>query len=183
MLWWPMSRLLCLLAISSLAAGCSDNANCGSPGSAGFGLTVSSDEVNLVYGGLTASANNDCPATDAPAGVVSLTINGTQMSTIVGAGLITLCVPRPDQLGAEVQLGTDVKIVDLNGMDDLCNYTIDSGHLPTGTVQGIGVCGNGIDKAGFGLVFSGFIGLRRTCTTATDSVSVGITGNVAVAPL
>ena len=178
-----MSRLLCLLAISSLAAGCSDNANCGSPGSAGFGLTVSSDEVNLVYGGLTASANNDCPATDAPAGVVSLTINGTQMSTIVGAGLITLCVPRPDQLGAEVQLGTDVKIVDLNGMDDLCNYTIDSGHLPTGTVQGIGVCGNGIDKAGFGLVFNGFIGLRRTCATATDSVSVGITGNVAVEPI
>jgi hypothetical protein len=181
-----MSRLLCLLAISGFSTaglGCSDDANCGSPGSAGFGLTVSSDEVNLVYGGLTASANNDCPATDAPAGVVSLTINGSQMSTIAGAGLITLCVPRPDQLGAEVQLGTDVKIVDLNGMDDLCNYTLDTGHVPTGTVQGIGVCGNGIDKAGFGLIFNGFIGLRRTCATATDSVAVGITGNVAVEPI
>jgi hypothetical protein len=177
-----MSRLLCLLAISGFAAGCGgDDGTCGSPGSAGFGLTVSSDEVNLVYGGLTASANNDCPATNAPAGVVSLTINGTQMSTIVGAGLITLCVPRPDQLGT-VQLGTDVKIVDLNGMDDNCNYTIDSGHLPTGTVQGIGVCSNGTNAAGFGLVFNGFIGLRRTCATTTDSVSVGITGNVAVDP-
>jgi hypothetical protein len=179
-----MSRLLCLLAISGLAAGCGgdDDTTCGSPGSAGFGLTVSSDEVNLVYGGLTASANNDCPATDAPAGVVSLTINGTQMSTIAGAGLITLCIPRPDQLDSGAQLA-NIKIVDLDGMDDNCNYSIDSGHLPTGTVMGIGVCGNGTDSAGFGLVFNGFIGLRRTCTTATDSVSVGITGNVAVEPV
>jgi hypothetical protein len=175
-----MSRLLYLLAISGLAVGCSgDDTSCGSPGSAGFGLTVSSDEVNLIYGGLTASPNNDCPATDAPAGVVSLTINGTQMSTIPSAGLITLCIPRPDLLDAEVQLA-DVKIVDLSGMDDNCNYSFDSGHLPTGTVKGIGVCANGTDTAGFGLVFNGFIGLRRTCATATDSVSVGITGNVAV---
>jgi hypothetical protein len=178
-----MSRLLCLLAISGFAAGCSgDDASCGSPGSAGFGLTVSSDEVNLVYGGLTSSANNDCPATDAPAGVVSLTINGTQMSTIASAGLLTLCIPRPDQLGSEVNL-VDVKFFDLTGMDANCNYTFDSGHVPTGTVQGIGVCANGTDKAGFGLVFNGFVGLRRTCATATDSVSVGITGNVAVVPI
>lgn len=177
-----MSRSLCLLAISLFAAGCSDDANCGSPGSAGFGLTVSSDQVNLVYGGLTAGANNDCPAADAPAGVVSITITGSQMSTIAGAGLVTLCVPRPDKLGATVNLGTDVKIIDLMGMDDNCNYTIDTGHVPTGTVQGVGVCGNGIDKAGFGLIFDGFIGLRRTCATSSDSVSVGITGNVAVEP-
>lgn len=176
-----MSHSLYLLAISVFAAGCSDDANCGSPGSAGFGLSVSSDQVNLVYGGLTAGANNDCPAADAPAGVVSITINGSQMSTISGAGLITLCVPRPDLLG-EAKLGTDVKIIDLTGMDADCNYTIDTGHVPTGTVQGVGVCGDGIDKAGFGLIFNGFIGLRRTCTTASDSVSVGITGNVAVEP-
>jgi hypothetical protein len=177
-----MSRSLCLLAISLCAAGCSDDANCGSPGSAGFGLTVSSDEVNLVYGGLTASENNDCPAADAPAGVISVTINGTQMSTIAAAGLLTLCIPRPDQLGTELNLGTDVKIVDLSGMDDDCNYKIDPAHVPTGTVQGVGVCGNGSDKAGFGLIFKGFIGLRRTCATTSDSVSVGITGNVAVEP-
>ncbi|MEO8841328.1 MAG: hypothetical protein ABI591_31820 [Kofleriaceae bacterium] len=179
-----MSRSHYLLAISLFAAGCSDDANtCGSPGSSPFGLTVSSDQVNLVYGGLTASENNDCPAMDAPAGVISVTINGTQMSSIAGAGLITLCIPRPDLLGAQVQLGTDVKLVDLDGMDDTCNYSLDLGHVPTGTVQGVGVCANGGDKAGFGLIFSGFIGLRRTCATAIDSVSVGITGNVAVNPI
>jgi hypothetical protein len=179
-----MSRLLCLLAISGLAAGCSgDDSSCGSPGSAGFGMSVSSDEVNLVYGGFTASANNDCPGVNPPAGVISLTINGAQMSTVPAAGLITLCVPRPDELGAAVQLGTDVKIVEITGMDENCNYTLDSGHIPTGTVQGIGVCANGTDTAGFGLIFNGFIGLRRTCATTTDSVSVGITGNVAIEPI
>jgi hypothetical protein len=172
-----MSRLLCLLAISG--SGCSDDASCGSPGSAGFGLIVSSDEVNLVYGGMTAGANNDCPAADAPTGVVSLTITGQQM-TATNPGLITLCIPRPDKLDATVQLGTDVKLVDLTGADSTCSYTLDSGHVPTGTVQGVGVCKNGTDPAGFGIVFNGFIGLTRTCPTATDSVSVGITGNVAV---
>jgi hypothetical protein len=175
--WWLMSRLLCLLAISSLAA-CGDD-SCGSPGSAGFGLIVSSDAVDLVYGGLTASANNDCPASDAPSGVVSVTINGAQMSTTTGAGLITLCIPRPDKLNATVQLGTDVKVVDLTGTDATCTYAL-SGQPPTGTVEGVGVCSNGIDKAGYGLVFNGFVGLTRTCQTQSDTVSVGITGNVAV---
>jgi hypothetical protein len=171
-----MSRLLCLLAIS--VSGCSDDASCGSPGSAGFGLTISSDQVNLVYGGMTAGANNDCPAADAPTGVVSLTIQGNQMSAT--AGLLAFCIPRPDLLSAGIQL-SDVKLFQVTGMDSTCSYTFETGHVPTGTLQGIGVCGNGTDKAGFGLKFDGFIGLTRTCPTATDSVSVGITGNVAVA--
>jgi hypothetical protein len=173
-----MSRLLCLLAISG--SGCGDDASCGSPGSAGFGLIVSSDAVSLVYGGMTAGANNDCPAADAPSGVISLTITGQQMTTWT-PGLITLCIPRPDKLDATVMLGTDVKLVDVTGIDSTCSYALESGHVPTGTVQGVGVCGNGTDPGGFGLVFDGFIGLTRTCPTATDSVSVGITGNVAVA--
>ena len=171
-----MSRLLCLLAISSVA-GCGDD-SCGSPGSAGFGLVASSDQVSLVYGGLTASANNDCPASDAPSGVVSVTINGAQMTT-TNPGLITLCIPRPDKLNATVQLGTDVKIVDLTGSDATCTYALTS-QPPTGTVEGVGVCSNGVDKAGYGLVFNGFVGLTRTCQTQSDTVSVGLTGNVAV---
>ncbi|MFT3692517.1 MAG: hypothetical protein QM831_05200 [Kofleriaceae bacterium] len=76
-----------------------------------------------------------------------------------------------------------MKIIDLTAMDaNGCSYALDSGHVPTGTVDGEGVCGNGLDKAGFGLNFNGFIGLRRTCPTSTDSLSVGITGNVSVAP-
>jgi hypothetical protein len=172
-----MSRLLCLLAISGLA-GCGDDASCGSPGSAGFGLIISSDEVNLTYGGLTAGANNDCPASDAPTGVVSLTIQGNQMSAT--AGLIAFCIPRPDQLADGIQL-SDVKLFQASGADTTCTYAFDTGHVPTGTVKGVGVCDNGTNSAGFGLVFDGFIGLRRTCPTQSDSVSVGITGNVAVA--
>lgn len=180
-----MSRSLCLLAISPLFAACSDDASCGSPGANAFGLTVSSDEVSFNYGNLTAGANNDCPDPAAPSGVVSLTITGSQMSAtgVTTPGLITLCVPRPDKLGGTVQLGTDVKIVDLTAMDaQACSYTFDSGHVPTGTVAGEGVCADGLDKAGFGMKFDGFIGLRRTCTTQTDSLNVGITGNVAVTP-
>lgn len=180
-----MSRLHCLLTISSLALGlslsvgaCSDTASCGSPGSANVGLTVSSDQVSLIYGGLLSGANNDCPDAAAPAGVVSLTVTGSQVG---GTGLITLCIPRPDQLSAAGALGTSVKIVDLTGTDAAaCTYAYDSFRPPTGTVHGLGVCANGTDPSGYGLVFDGFIGLKRTCAGTTDSVSVGITGNVAV---
>ncbi len=173
-----MSRLLCLLAISASLAACSDDATCGQVGS-NFGLTVSSADVSLIYGGFASGANNDCPDASAPAGVVSLTVTGTQSDNL--GGLITLCIPRPDQLASEGALGTAVKIVDLTGTDHAgCTYTYDSFHPPTGTVRGEGVCANGTDPSGYGLVFDGFIGLKRTCNGTTDSVSVGMTGNVAV---
>lgn len=178
-----MSRFLCLLAISSsLLAGACSGDSCGSPGSAEYGLVVSSDQVMLAYGDLRAGANNDCPAADAPSGVVSLTISGTQMPGSGGSGLITFCIPRPDQLASDQPLGSAVKIVDLSGTDATCSYTLDHSHLPTGSAHGLGVCSNGTDKTGFGLVFDGFIGLTRTCGTTVDSVSVGITGDVAVKP-
>ena len=145
-----------------------------------FGLTASSDQVNLVFGDLVSGANNDCPDPSAPSGVVSVTISGTQMGQ---AGLITLCVPRPDQLNGTVPLGTAVKIVDLNATDPSCTYAIDRSQLPTGTVKGEGVCDNGTNAAGFALVFDGFVGLRRTCGVNVDSVSVGLTGTVAVKPM
>ena len=182
-----MSRFLCLLVISSslVATACSGD-DCGSPGSAVYGLVVSSDQVMLSYGDLLAGANNDCPASDAPTGVVSLTVSGTQMpvsgSGAGGNGLVTFCIPRPDQLGADQPLGSAIKIIDLSGSDATCSYALDHTHLPTGSAHGLGVCGNGTDKTGFGLVFDGFIGLTRTCGSNVDSVSVGITGNVAVKP-
>ncbi|CAN5390464.1 hypothetical protein BH11MYX1_BH11MYX1_01720 [soil metagenome] len=176
-----MFRLPCLLATSSiviLGAACSDNASCGQAGS-NFGLIVSSDQVSLNFGGLASGANNDCPDASAPAGVVSLTVTGTQSDGL--GGFVTLCIPRPDQLAAEGALGTAVKIVDLTGTDSAgCTYTYDMFHPPTGTVKGVGVCANGEDPAGYGLVFDGFIGLKRTCAGTTDSVSVGISGAVAV---
>jgi len=176
-----MSRFLCLLVISSSLAACSGD-DCGSAGSSEYGLVASSDQVMLAFGDLVSSANNDCPATDAPTGVVSLTITGTQMPGSGGSGLVTFCIPRPDQLGGDQPLGSAIKIVDLSGMDATCSYKLDSSHLPTGKASFLGVCSNGTDKTGFGIVFDGFAGLTRTCGTTIDSVSVGLTGNVAVKP-
>ena len=75
------------LVVAALAqGGCGDD-SCGPGGASDVGLVAGSDMVTLTYGHLTAGANNDCPAADAPAGVVSLTISGTQTD---GTGLVTL---------------------------------------------------------------------------------------------
>jgi hypothetical protein len=169
-----MWRLLFLSIIS--AGGCS-GPDCGNMGAFEFGLTVSNADVTLTFGDLVAGANNDCPDPMAPSGVVSLTINGSQMGT---SGLVTFCIPRPDQLGGGLPLGSGVKVVDLNAMDATCTYAIDNAHVPNGTVTGEGVCDNGTNKAGFALVFDGFIGLKRTCGATMDAISVGLKGTVAV---
>lgn len=178
-----MSRLLFLSSISAALAalgGCS-SPTCGTSGAFEFGLTASNDQVSLVFGDLSASQNNDCPDPSAPSGVISLTITGSQMSP--ETGLVTFCVPRPDQLETmSLPLGAGVKVVDTTATDTAssCTFTLDSTMVPTGTVEGHDMCSNGTDKAGFGLVFDGFIGLRRTCGTTVDSISVGLTGTVAV---
>jgi hypothetical protein len=175
-----MWRLLFLSSISWLVACGGDD--CGDPAAFEFGLTVSSDQVNLVFGDLKAGANNDCPDPAAPAGVVSLTIAGSQMG---GTGLFTMCVGRPDLLETmALTLGSaQVHLVDVNAMDAMCSYALDSTQVPSGTVQGEHMCGNGIDPKGFGLVFNGHLGLRRTCAATIDSIAVGITGDVAVKPM
>lgn len=176
-----MSRSLFLLAISVLGAGCSDDASCGSTGASEFGLSAASTDVMLTYGDLKARAGNDCPAAGVdPSVVVSLTIEGTQMGA---TGLFSICIPRPDQLDGDTAL-SDIKLDTVNGTDaNNCTYALDKTHLPTGTVHGKGVCADGTDPAGFALSFDGFIGLTQTCgSTAPASVSVRLSGNVAVTP-
>lgn len=148
------------------------------------GLAASSVDVVLTYGNLSALAGNDCPAADAPAGVVSLSIEGTQ--TDGSGGLITLCVPRPDLLvdgnrsiGGSLSMA-DVRIFDLSGSYNNCTFTLDSTRPPTGKAAGIGVCGNGTDPSGFALDIDGAVSLRRTCGATVDSVSVTLVGKVAV---
>jgi hypothetical protein len=172
-----MSRSL-FLSITSVMAlwGCGND--CGPMGASDVGLVASSDMVTLTYGHLSASANNDCPAAGAPAGVVSLTIAGVQTD---GTGLITLCVPRPDQLASmALPLGSDVKVVDASGDYMSCTFALDTTRIPTGTVKGAGMCGNGTDHAGFQLVFDGGLPLRRTCGATLDSVAVTLRGTIAV---
>jgi hypothetical protein len=181
-----MHRLLFHSSISlavaaAVLAGCSDD-TCG-PGTAPTaGLFVGDDDQTLTFGNLASSANNDCPDAAAPAGVVSLTVGGSQTD---GQGLLTLCIPRPDLLPGGLTLGTNatagVRIIDLAGQTNSCNYSIEATRPVSGTVAGHGVCDNGTNGSGYSLSFDGHLSLKRECPTATDTIAVNINGNVAVA--
>jgi hypothetical protein len=172
-----MLRLLFLSSISlPLLSGCSGD-DCG-PGDAPDSGLVAGDEANmLVFGGLTAGANNDCPDPAAPTGVISVTINGVQTSG--GTGLLTMCVPRPDQLAAGVTLGSGFKIIDLTGEANGCTYKIESTRPVTGTAKATGVCDNG-QSGNFALTIDGHISLTKTCTTSSETLAVNFNGTVAV---
>jgi hypothetical protein len=171
-------------AIAGTAAcGGSDN-RCGTGGAPSVGAVASATGVTLTYGGFVGGANNDCPAAGAPAGVVSLTIHGTQSD---GTGQLTLCIGRPDLLGSRSQaLGGDasaeVRVVDLAGSVAGCSFAIDPATPVTGTASSSGLCSNGIDAAGFALVLEGGLALTRTCGDVVDSVTVTLRGRVAVEP-
>lgn len=180
-----MQRSLCLSLISAAlaASGCSDDA-CGPGGASSTGLTASSADVTLAYGGLTFLAGNDCPDPDVFPDIISLSLEGFQTG---GAGRITLCVPRPDRLmSGNRTLGdsmsmADVRIIDLNGDVGGCAYTFDDARPPTGTATATGVCANGTDPAGFALALDGVVSLTRTCGAVSDTIEVTLAGEVAVA--
>ncbi len=172
-----MWRLLFLSSISALiSTGCSDD--CGPGDAPAFGLLASSADVTLDYGNLQSGANNDCPDPDAPSGVVSLTISGTQMDS---PSIITFCVPRPDLLQTMDQpIGSGFRIIDFNGEKDGCTFTYESSRPATGNAHAVGMCDNGESSAGWALAISGNISLRRTCPTMTDTIALTLDGNVAV---
>jgi hypothetical protein len=182
-------RVLGLVLVAGAAgAGCSDD-SCGPGGAPVSGLVASGPQVTLTYGQLLAGQNNDCPAPDAPAGVISLTIRGTQTDA---TGFITLCVARPDLLVKQAQAlgpdaaGSEVRLVDMSGTASTCRLAIDrtaSAQPITGSVTSSGLCGNGSDAAGFALALDGAVSLARTCGTTTDSLRVTLSGRVAVAPM
>jgi hypothetical protein len=173
-----------VVAGTAAVAGCSDD-TCGPGGAPATGLVAGGDAVTLTYGHLTGGLNNDCPASDAPAGVISLSIHGTQSD---GAGRITLCVARPDRLATAAQaLGPDVagaavRVVDVAGSANNCTFVIDRSQPVTGTATASGLCGNGSDAAGFALVLDGALSLTRSCGTVDDSVRITLHGRVAVVP-
>ncbi len=153
-------------------------------GAAPSGLVASSADVVITYGNLTALAGNDCPAVDPPAGVVSVSVEGTQTD---GTGLITFCIARPDLLeSGQRTIGTslsmaDIRIFDLTGSFNNCTFTFDATRPPTGFVGALGVCGNAVDPAGFGIDFDAAVSLRRNCGGTMDTVAVTLTGLAAVA--
>lgn len=175
------STSLALVTLATLGAlsACGDD-SCG-PGTApDFGILASSADVTLNYGNLTSGQNNDCPDPDAPAGVISVTIQGMQLN---GPGLLTLCVGRPDLLAkGSIPLGTaGARIIDLNGADDAgCMYAFDSSRPVTGDVSSSGLCDNGANPAGYALTVDGNISLKRTCVTTIDTIAVSFDGTAAV---
>jgi hypothetical protein len=186
-----LSRFLSITSAIVLA-GCPGDDDCGPRGASASGLTASSAEVTIVYENLTWLLGNDCPDPMAPSGVVSMSIEGRQ--TGGGTGLVTFCIPRPDLLtsGTARTLGTslsmaDVRIFDLSGSVDGCEWEFDSSRPPTGQTTGLGVCGDGLDPAGFALDLDGAVSLRKamiqppTCTSTITTVAVTLVGRVAVA--
>jgi len=176
-----------LLVPLGLVGGCSDDGgpSCGPGAAAPDDLTASNATLTLTYENLTSLVGNDCPAADAPDGVISVSIEGHQVGD--ASRFFTICIPRPDLLSAGGRtLGTsqssaDVRIFDLSGAADGCTYTLDSTVPPTGTVSGTGVCDNADSAAGFALEIDGAVSLRRTCGATTETVRVDLTGTVAVA--
>src|SRR5512140_1786520 len=101
---FPSITSTVLVASAAAVTGCSDD-SCGPGGAPDTGLVAQGDAVTLTYGHLMGGPNNDCPASDAPPGVISLSINGMQTD---GSGLVTLCVARPERLTKQAQaLGLD----------------------------------------------------------------------------
>src|SRR5258708_2723538 len=79
-----------LAVVATIAAGCSDDA-CGPAGAPDVGIVAATDMVTLTYGHFTGGLNNDCHADVPPAGIIGLTIAGTQSDGTRGpADLLTL---------------------------------------------------------------------------------------------
>lgn len=175
------------LVVAALAAGCSDDAQCGPGAAPADGLTVTIAGETVTYGGFTASINNDC--TVAGSGVISVSVHGTQVG---GTGTLTLCLPRPDLLGGEpVALaptrlppdpGDRVQLIDASAtLAAGCSVVRSSSSAPSATATFTGYCAGGTDPAGYALGWTGTIGLRRTCPAGMDDVAGTVGGAVAVA--
>src|SRR5688500_11332838 len=83
-----------LLAVG--AAGCGDDDSCGPGDDEAPGLRV--DEI--VFDGMVASPNNDCPPT-AGEHPTAITIQGTQVEPEAPGQCRVFCLPRPDLLDGE----------------------------------------------------------------------------------
>jgi hypothetical protein len=175
--------------------GCGDDGgghSCG-PGSAsptGLAMTatVGSD---FTFGSLMEGANNDCTPTGS--GVISVTIQGTQVG---GTGFVALCVPRPNEFGDPLAVGSDDKpdeppviLVSLAvSTPDGCFYNLPPGMQVSGTAHAVGLCDDGAGSAGFALVIDATTALTGSGSDAAGSACVGQTnvelaGSAAVAPM
>ncbi len=176
------------LALAAALAGCGDDggATCGPGDAPADGLTITVDGEVVTYGGFTASINNDC--TVAASGVISVSVHGTQIG---GTGAFTLCLPRPDLLGADPvalspsRLPPDpadrVQLVDASAtLAGGCTLARDPAVAGAATATFAGYCAGGADPAGYAIGLAGPIGLRRTCPAGVTAVVGTAAGSFAV---
>jgi hypothetical protein len=137
--------------------------------------------------GFQAGANNDCPAQD---GVISLTVFGHQ-TTPAGAGLINVCVPRPDLIRAGTSyplvhnpITTDetVQLVDFTASPTAdCTWSINDS--PDASARFDGFCDDGTAADGFAMTLTGVVHVVESCTGNPDAnVDVSVSGAVEVLP-
>lgn len=193
MLWWPMLRSLFLSSTSVvLLAACpgdDDGGDTCGPGSApAAGLTLTVEGETVTYGAFTASVNNDC--TIGSSGVISVSVHGTQTGQ---AAPFTLCLPRPDLLGADPvalvpsrvpPMETDrAMLIDASAMlAGGCTVQKDATMSPTGTASFLGYCEAGAHADGYALAVTGTVPLVRTCGAEVTNVTGQLGGTVAVVP-
>ena len=182
-----LSRCLLSTSVLWLAACPGDDTVCGFGDAPVDGIVVAGGGDSFEYGGFQAGANNDCPAED---GVVSVTVFGAQTD---GNAFLTLCLPRPDLIesGVAYELTPDlqpvpdadrVQVIDVDAdHEDDCAWSING--TPSGTASFEGLCGDGVDPAGFAMTLDGAITLREDCpATPPVDVAVTLTGTVRVLP-
>ena len=176
---------LMALAVGAVAACSGGGGDCGPGDAPADGITLTSGTASQTFGGFHSSANNDCPPSGGN-GPTSLTVEGHQVDPAVANRFLTLCLPRPDQIGGDpIALDDDslVQVIDVMAQDDGgCRYDLDrTGQLGSATVALAGFCSDGTDAAGYALSLSGRLPMTRTCGSAgAEPVTMTLAGTVAV---
>jgi hypothetical protein len=182
------TELLLVVAGAAAYAGCSsDDDSCGPGGAPAAGITLTVGGEAVTYGAFTAGINNDCTINGS--GVISVSVHGSQTG---GSSPLTLCLPRPDLLGAEavplvpsrVPPMADDRAMVIDSSAALaggCTVQKDLAMPPSGTARFLGYCDGGTNAAGYALELTGTVPLVRTCGAMVDNVTGMLSGTVAVA--
>ena len=146
-----------------MLAACGDGEECGPGDAPADGITVEASDAVADFGQFGSLAANDCPPPEGGE-ATSVTIQGTQ----VGAeGLLTLCLPRPDQIEdapIPIEDSERVQLIDLvANTSDGCRLTVDGDREPSGEVTFSGFCEDGNHEDGYALSFAATVPLLRTC--------------------
>jgi hypothetical protein len=177
------SLTIIALAIALATIGCGGDEVCGPGEIAATGATATVGSDSVTYGDFWSSPNNDCSQMGHP---TSLTLEGKQVD---GNFFLTFCIPRPDEIGADPIALDDLELIEVitvsGDIGGGCLITRDPAVTPTGTIEFIGYCDEGLAAEGYAIRLSGTVGGTRTCTgtdagTTMEPITIDVAGEVAV---